>query len=185
MNGTRRQILAALLTALTVTLGYALAAVPNVELMTITVFISGYLLGARLGVLVGTLSMALHSLFNPMGAALPPLIVAQIGAFVLISLAGAWCAPALSRLRSRLAGFALAAITGFFVTLLYDLATNVAAYYIAIDAGSSLRMWQFVSGGLVFMLMHMVWNTGLFLVVLPPALRILAGYRSELTEVSA
>lgn len=184
MNRTRRHILAAMLTALTVALGYALAAVPNVELMTITVFISGYLLGARLGMMVGAVSMAIHSLFNPMGAALPPLMLAQMGAFILVACAGAWCAPALCRLRYRVAEIAFAGLTGFLVTLVYDLATSVAAYFVAIDPSSTLRLWQFVSGGVLFMLMHMVWNTGLFLVVLPPALRILAGYRSELSEAA-
>ena len=49
MLKTRKAIMASLLIALTVAVGFALAGVPNVELMTITVFIAGYLLGARLG----------------------------------------------------------------------------------------------------------------------------------------
>lgn len=184
MNRIRKHILAALLTALTVTLGFVLASVPNVELMTITVFISGYLLGVRLGMVVGAFSIAIHSLFNPMGAALPPLMLAQIGAFIVIAGAGACCAPMLCKLRYRGAEIVLAGLTGFLVTLIYDLATSVAAYFVAIDTGSTLRLWQFVSGGVVFTLMHMVWNTGLFLMVLPPALRVLADYRNELAEAA-
>jgi hypothetical protein len=180
MNRTRRNILASMLVALIVTLGYVLAAVPNVELMTIAVFISGYLLGARLGAMVGAASMALHSLFNPLGAALPPLMLAQMGAFVITALAGACCAPLLCAIRFRVAEIALAGLIGFTLTLLYDVATSVAAYFVAMDPDSTLRLWQFVSGGVAFMLMHLVWNTGLFLVVLPPALRILSGYRIEL-----
>lgn len=182
MNRTRKHILAAMLTALTVALGYALAAVPNIELMTITVFISGYLLGARLGTVVGAVSMAVHSLFNPMGAALPPLMAAQTGAFIIVACAGACFAPVLRSLRYRGIEIVFAGLTGFLVTLVYDLATSIAAYFVAIDPGSSLRLWQFVTGGVLFMGMHMVWNTGLFMVVLPPALRILAGYRTELAE---
>ena len=76
--------------ALAVSLGYALAGVPNVELMTLTVFTAGYLLGGVLGALVGAVSITLHSVFNPLGAALPPLLAAQICGFVLIGTTGGW-----------------------------------------------------------------------------------------------
>ena len=69
MQRTRKALLASLLVATAVALGYALAAVPNVELMTVTVFIAGYLLGAGAGVLVGMAAIALYSTFNPLGAA--------------------------------------------------------------------------------------------------------------------
>ncbi len=182
MKRTRQTVLASLLVALTVSLGYALAAVPNVELMTITVFLSGYLLGARFGMIVGGASMALHSLFNPLGAALPPLMAAQVAAFVVVALAGAWIAPVLQAMRHRAAEVVAAGIIGFLVTLFYDVATSAAAYVVAMDAGSTLTIWRFVAGGALFTILHQAWNTGLFLVVLPPALNILDEYRDELMQ---
>jgi hypothetical protein len=182
MKRTRQTVLASLLVALTVALGYALAAIPNVELMTITVFLSGYLLGMRLGMVVGGASMVLHSLFNPLGAALPPLMAAQVAAFVVIALAGAWIAPVLHAMRHRTVEIVAAGISGFLLTLFYDIATSAAAYVVAMDSGSTLTIWRFIAGGALFMIMHQVWNTGLFLIVLPPALNILDGYRDELMQ---
>ena len=49
MNSTRRALLASLLIALTVAAGQALAGVPNIELVTLLVFLSGFLLGRRTG----------------------------------------------------------------------------------------------------------------------------------------
>jgi hypothetical protein len=182
MRRTRKTVLASLLVALTVALGYAFAAVPNVELMTISVFLSGYLLGARLGMVVGGVSMALYSLFNPLGAALPPLMAAQVIAFVIIGLAGAWIAPVLRAMRRRAAQIVAAGCSGFLITFFYDVATSAAAYVIALDSGATMTMGRFIAGGVLFMGMHLVWNTGVFLVVVPPALGILGGYRDELVE---
>ena len=39
---------------------------------------------------------------------------------------------------------------------------------------------RFVAAGIVFMVMHLVWNTALFLFVLKPVLSVLARYREEL-----
>ena len=50
---SRTITLLALWIAVTVALGYALATVPNVELVTASVFLSGYLFGPAAGTLVG------------------------------------------------------------------------------------------------------------------------------------
>ena len=64
MYQTRRALLASLLVAVAVSLGYVLAAVPNVELMTVTVFVSGFLLGPKFGVGIGAASVVLFSVFK-------------------------------------------------------------------------------------------------------------------------
>ena len=74
---TRRATLAGLLVALIVAAGYSLAGVPNVELVTLLVFVSGFLLGPRLGLAVGATSWGLYSLLNPMGAAVPPVLAVR------------------------------------------------------------------------------------------------------------
>lgn len=181
MNGTRRVLLACLLISLTVMFGYALAGVPNVELMTITIFLSGYLLGARFGLIIGAASAIVHALFNPLGASLPPLLLAQCIGFSLVGMSGASFGPLIEGAKNRWAAILFAGLIGLLLTLLYDILTNIAAFYIAMGVGPTSGLLGFVVGGLLFMGTHIVWNTGLFLFVLKPVLSVLSRYRHELS----
>jgi hypothetical protein len=181
MHGTRRVLLACLLISLTVMFGYVLAGIPNVELMTITIFLSGYLLGIRLGFIIGAASSLIHALFNPLGASLPPLLVAQCAGFSLIGVSGALFGPFIHTLRNRWSAVLIAGLVGLSLTLLYDVLTNIAAYYIAMGAGPASGLMGFVFGGILFMGMHIIWNTGLFLFVLKPVITVLSRYRYEIS----
>jgi hypothetical protein len=161
--------------------GYVLAGVPNVELMTITIFISGYLLGIRFGFIIGAASSAVHALLNPLGASLPPLLLAQCVGFALIGVSGGLFGPFIQRYPIRLTATLVAGLLGFTLTLLYDVLTNIAAYYIAMGGGPASGLVGFVIGGIVFMGMHIVWNTGLFFFVLKPVLTVLDRYRYEIS----
>ena len=182
MHKTRKALLASLLTSVTVALGLALSAVPNIELMTITVFISGYLLGWRLGMTVGAASIAAHSLFNPLGAALPQLLVSQIIGFAIIGLGGASIGPWIVGLSRRRLAFLLSSLAGFLLTFLYDVLTNIGAFFSITGDQAPSNLLKFVGAGMVFMMMHLVWNTALFVVVLTPVLSVLTRYRLELSE---
>lgn len=162
-------------------MGVALAGVPNVELMTLIVFVSGYLLGAGTGVVIGAASIAVHSLFNPLGAALPPLLGAQIVGFAIVGSAGGWIGPLVARLRLRATSFAAAGLAGMLLTLGYDALTNVGAFYTITGEHRPVSLVQFVIAGLAFTIMHVVWNTALFAATLRPILNVLERYRDELT----
>jgi hypothetical protein len=161
--------------------GYALAGVPNVELMTITIFLSGYLLGIRFGFIIGAASSLVHALFNPLGASLPPLLFAQCIGFSLIGISGALFGPVIHGVNSRWTAILFAGLIGLLLTLIYDILTNIAAFYIAMGMGPTSGLLGFVLGGVLFMGMHLVWNTGLFLFVLRPVLTVLSRYRHELS----
>ena len=167
---------------MTVAVGFALSGVPNVELMTMTVFIAGYLLDWRLGAAVGAASIAAYSLFNPLGAAMPPLFIAQVIGFSIIGASGALIGPVITRLKPRWTAFLLCGLTGFLLTFAYDVITNVGAYFTITGDGAPSSFYKFVGAGMLFMVMHIVWNTALFLVVLNPGLTVLARYRRELSE---
>jgi hypothetical protein len=166
--------------SLTVALGYVLAGLPNIELMTLTVVISGYLLGVRLGVVVGAASAAVHAVFNPLGASLPPLLVSQVVGFAAAGAAGGLFAPLIVRVPKRPAAVGLAAGLGFALTLFYDVVTSVGGYY-TLGGGSSKGLTAFVVAGVAFTIMHVVWNTLLFLIVLRPMLAVLGRFRYELS----
>jgi hypothetical protein len=151
-------ILIALFTALAVVLGYLMAAVPNIELMTLTVFLGGMLTGFRCGALIGILSILIFSMFNPYGAALPPLLAAQMAGFALIGAAGG-----LLRGTVRRYGMAAAAIAGLSVTLFYDILTTLASAYITLGSESFVDgLIGFFAASAVFILIHTGVNTLIF-----------------------
>lgn len=180
MLATRRALLASLMIAVTVSLGYALAAVPNIELMTLSVFLAGYLLGVRLGALVGGAAAVLHSVFNPLGAALPPLVLAQGAGFALIGIAGGIVGPFVARAR-HYPGVIAAGAAGLVVTLVYDVLTNIGAFLTITGDNAPSDLLRFVAAGVLFMGLHLVWNTGVFIVVLRPVVRVLSQYRAEIS----
>ena len=180
MKNTRRALLASLMVAVAVSFGYALAGVPNVELMTITVFIAGYLVGPGLGALVGAVAMTLHSTFNPLGAAMPPLLLGQVIGFCVIGVAGGIVGPLIARVETRWVAFLISGATGLGLTLLYHFLTNIGAFYSITAENATDNLVKFIVAGIAFTVMHLVWNTALFLVVNKPVLNVLARYRAEI-----
>ncbi len=74
--------------ALAIVLGYLLAPFLNIELFTLTIFLSGFILGKRDGMIVGFLSSLIFCFFNPFGALLP-LLAFQLIHYSLTGLFGA------------------------------------------------------------------------------------------------
>ena len=167
----RRIILTALFTALSVALGYILSAVPNVELMTLTVFLSGVFTGPRYGAVTGILSITIYAFFNPFGISLPPLFAAQIIGFLVIGTAGG-----LLRKKVYKGGrtvVIISAVAGFLITLLYDILTTVASAYVALGAeGFADGIIGFFSAGFVFILIHVVINTLIFSQAVVPIVKV-------------
>lgn len=183
-----------LFVALAVALGYLLMSVPNVELLTFTVFASGVALGRWRGALVGALAMAIYSGINPLGSglALPTLFAAQVVASAAIGLAGGVAAPmwrSISMYPARrtfggrfpgadevpIAGRGgrvwralIAGATGLVLTLVYQLAVivGVAAASPEFRTGVAAML---VSNAL-FLCVHTVSNTVLFAVLAPAVL---------------
>ena len=159
-TNARRQkiILTALFTSLAVVLGYVMAAVPNVELMTVTVFLGGIFTGPRYGAVTGLLSIIIFSLFNPYGAALPPLMAAQIAGFTLAGAAGGMMRGIIRR-----GGMITAALSGLFITLFYDILTTLASAYIAFGSENFIDgLAGFFAASGIFILVHTGVNTLIF-----------------------
>ncbi len=81
----------ALFASLTAALGFLLAPIPNVELVTFGLFMGGALLGARAGAIAALLAVGLYFGLNPYGSSLafPTLFLAQLLAGAFIALLGA------------------------------------------------------------------------------------------------
>jgi hypothetical protein len=158
-----------LFTALGVTLGYALMAVPNVELITATAFIAGAVSGAWGGAFVGGASEGIFSLFHPLGAPPPPLWAAQVLSMALTGAAGGlFSGSAFPMTRSRRI---LVGISGFLCTLNFAVLTTLAySWTVSFSLKQILASLVF---GLGFYVVHLTSNTAIFFTVVPAVLKIL------------
>lgn len=172
----RTIILAALFVALSVALGFLPAWIPNVELKTLTVFVAGAFCGARLGCAVGALSILVHSLFNPLGPAPAPLLVAQVASFIVIGAAGGIVGPRIAP--SRGWSVVACAAAGFGLTIFYDVLTTLATAFVALGASGFVRgLWGIAIAGIGFTAVHEGVNTAVFAVAVPPLMRAVRAWQ--------
>jgi hypothetical protein len=174
----------AIFVALAAALGFLLLSVPNVELVTFTVFASGVVLGRWRGALVGALAMAIYSGFNPYGSGLgvPTMFAAQLGASAFTGLmggvtAGLWRGPLPVAGRRGLP--LVAGGIGLVLT---------AVYQAAVIIGLAVMSPEFRTGAVAVLLsnaffssVHLVSNTIVFAVLAPtvlPKILRLAGPRA-------
>lgn len=151
----------AIIIALAIALGYALALVPNVELVTLTLAIGGYLLGGGWGLIVGALGFGLYSILSPFGVAPPLLLLAQILGGGLIGYSGSLLRK---KVKKKWTLVLKSALIGGTVTLFYDLLTNLGSY---IMITSEKTLIPFIVGGLSFSILHIVANVVIFAVLFP------------------
>ncbi len=162
----RRLSRIALFAAVAVAGGYLLVAVPNVELVSATVALSGWLLGSMAGVLTGILAEAIFGALNPYGFPYPPVWLSQM-------LGMAFTGFFFGRIRRILATEHIRAkiliclFSGILVTFVFDLLTNVT---FPLAMGVPLKgWWPYLLAGIPFCLIHVTSNALIFSLVLPPA----------------
>ncbi|MDZ7346829.1 MAG: ECF transporter S component [candidate division KSB1 bacterium] len=160
-------LLAAVLSALCVVTGYLFLFVPNVELITAMVFLSGAVMGPAYGLLIGGVSELIFSLFNPYGTPMPTLLAAQVLSFCCIGV----CGGTFGRLqfRSSTIRVGVFAALGFFLTLIYDLLTTLSFALFA-AGGDWQKTAAFFLQGSPFYLIHLGSNAVVFALLIPPAL---------------
>jgi hypothetical protein len=177
----REIILMAIFIALAIAGGLFLAQLPNIELVTVTIFLSGMALGVMRGAVVGAVAEFLYSLFNPYGVAAPPLLAAQAISMALAGVAGGVIRNFLSAPRPPVW---LLGLAGFSLTFVFDLLTTLS---FTVLVGSGLAgFFAAVAFGLYFYIAHQVSNTLIFVLLLPVLwrrLRPLFGSRTILPAV--
>lgn len=159
---------AAIFVALAVALGHLLAYVPNVELVTFTVFAAGAVLGRWRGAAVGATAMALYSGLSPFGSglAIPPLFIAQVLATAVTGLAGGASGPIwFGRVEGRAKRAALGGALGFAVTLLYQCSVIVGLAVATPEFRTGVL--AAVAANAFFSGVHLIGNTVAFAVLAP------------------
>jgi len=169
----RRLSHAALLVALGLTGVYA-ETIPNFEVLTLVVFASGVLLGARDGALVGATTMLIYSVLNPYGAAHPLVTLSQVVGEVVVGVAGDLCARMGLGHRPPFARAAALIAAGSLLTAGYDVLTNLATGILFGQTRATLI------SGIPFSLWHIGTNALLFGAIGTPLFAALEHYRSRL-----
>jgi uncharacterized membrane protein len=157
--------------ALIVGMGYALALVPNIELVTSLIFLAGILMGPAKGILIGTLSELLFSVLNPMGSGLlfPPMLLMQSLAMALVGATGGFCRKYMLNWKNDWIHFAFIGACGLILTVFYDILVSLA---FPLAAGFSFReVVGVVITGFIFSLVHIAVNTIIFMMFIPYASR--------------
>ena len=161
---------AAIFAAMAIGLGFMFMLVPNLEFISVPVFLSGLTLGMGYGTLVGGTAMLIYSAMNPLGSGLIyiTLLLGQILAMAGIGLLGSISKQFL-KIHNPLACSIVAGGIGLVCTLLYD---GVTTLTYPISAGYD---WDetvaYAISGLLFTFMHLVSNAIIFSLVVPGYLR--------------
>jgi len=162
----RAIVLSALFIALVVAVGYTFVYIPNIELVTATIFIAGYLLGPSRGLIVGALAEFIFGLVNPLGASAPPLLAAQV-----VSMAVVGCVGGLVGLWSYIHGKIILRILifaglGFFLTLMFDVLTTLS-FAVFLSGLSFPKILATFTIGSFFYVIHLAVNTLIFGLIMP------------------
>ncbi|MFX1504085.1 MAG: hypothetical protein ACFFDH_24205 [Promethearchaeota archaeon] len=166
-------------TALAIVLGYLLAYIPNIELFTLTIFLSGFILSKRDGMIVGFLSSFIFCFFNPLGASPLPLFMTQLSYYSITGLIGGLIGNFFQRRRSFLSDedlygvsvMILFGLMGALLTLSYQLISTlveVLSYF-----GTLNEYIPYFMTGLVFTIVHIVGNTLGFIFILPGIIQLI------------
>ena len=171
--GPSNLVKAAIFSAVAIGMGFSLMLIPNIELITVVVFLSGLYIGIWWGGLVGMTSMAIYSGMNPMGSGLsfPPLFAMQIIGMSLTGIIGGLVRPFFFVKQFNVFLISSLAILGFTVTLIYDMLTLIA-YPIAAGLGFSGMLAALIKG-LGFTLLHEISNAIVFVVSIPRIVKLL------------
>ena len=157
---------AAIFSSTAIGLGFVFMFIPNLEFISVTVFLSGLTLGGYIGAILGGTSMLVYSGLNPLGSGLIhlPLLISQIFAMSTIGILGSLGRITLINL-NRKALVPISGIFGFFCTLWYNGITTLSY---PISAGFSFdEALAYSISGILFTLMHLISNTLIFTVVVP------------------
>ncbi|TXT58349.1 MAG: conserved membrane protein of unknown function [Promethearchaeota archaeon] len=170
-----RIALISIFTALSVVIGYLLVSIPNIELFTLMLFLSGFILGKKNGAIIGLMSSFLFTFFNPFGssATFAPLFAYQLFHYTAIGLLGGaikdflkdknYFTPHEDLYDKKI--MVLFGIIGAILTTIYDLITTLIGA-IFIYGSIQFFVWYYLSG-VVFTTIHLVGNTLGFIFILP------------------
>ena len=132
-------------------------AIPNIEIFSLSLFLSGLFLGVAGGAATALVAGIIFVFFNPNGAQ-PVLAVGlvQLFGFILFGTFGGAIRPVVLKKDNIKITVAVLSVAGAVLTFWYDLSTNLT---FALLLGP---FWPTLIGGLAFSIVHIVSNTVIF-----------------------
>ncbi|MHA1798883.1 MAG: hypothetical protein ACTSVY_10605 [Candidatus Helarchaeota archaeon] len=161
-----RVALISILVAIGIGGSYALLGIPNVEILTFVIFLSGFLYGCRIGTIVGTISEAIFAGFNPYGVAPLVTYLALIIAFAVIGFFGGLMGNNTKDLEITSWNIYKFATTGAVLTFFFDIFTALS--WVIVTPGMSLYLTLILQ--VPFTIIHVVSNMLLFGLVMIPVI---------------
>ena len=149
----------ATLVPLSIATNYALAGLPNVNLMDFIVFIGGFSFGPVVGALIGVFSWAVYGLINPYGFLLP-IYLATMFTEPIYGIVGGLVGKSLASIDFKGQNLRLCILFGIFacmLTLIYDVVTNIV-FAVTFD----IPIFFAVIFGVPFMFTHVFSNIAIF-----------------------
>ncbi len=173
-----RLVLMSTFIALAVSLGYLLAYIPNIELFTLIVFLSGFILGKRDGLIVGFLSSFIFCFFNPLSPSPLPLLVFQLTHYSLTGLIGALLSGFLSKKKifksdKDLYRISLMVIFGFIGALITSSFQIFASLVYTLSFYGINQFIPYLLTGAIFTVIHIIGNTLGFVFILPGLIQLI------------
>lgn len=174
-----RIALISIFSALAVVLGYILAYLPNIEIFTLIIFLSGFVLSKKEGLLIGFLSSLIFTFFNPLGTSPPPLFIYQITHYSFTGFLGGLVSDYFKKKKyykpnEDLYVFKVLLIFGLIggiITFIYDILSTLIGGFLV-----SFKIEYFITSyltGLVFTSVHLVGNILGFVFILPGLIQII------------
>jgi len=157
------------LTAVCVAGNYILIGIPNVKIMDLIAFSTGFVFGSYIGALTGVLAWAVYGVINPFGFSLPILWATMAGE-AIFGAVGGLVGKAQPDMANVFKFSVEMALWGFVLSVSYDLLTNIV---FALTFGASI-LEAFVTGWLMppwFGFLHEASNTLLFLSAVRPTVK--------------
>ncbi|KKN44065.1 hypothetical protein LCGC14_0697090 [marine sediment metagenome] len=175
-----RIVLISTFTALAIVLGYLLAYIPNIELFTLTIFLSGSILGKRDGMIVGIFSSFIFCFFNPFGPSPLPLFTFQLFHYSLTGLVGGLSGAYLKKKEwlkkdSDMYIFPVMAIFGLLgalITIFFQISSSLVSALSIF--GTMDQFLPYFLTGLGFTIIHIVGNILGFIFILPGLIQLIS-----------
>ncbi|MCK4779822.1 MAG: hypothetical protein KAT57_06530 [Candidatus Lokiarchaeota archaeon] len=166
-------------TALAIVLGYLLAYIPNIELFTLMIFLSGFILGKRDGMMIGLLSSFIFCYFNPFGSSPLPLLAFQLFHYSITGFLGALTNDLLQRKKLfkpsedlyKFSIMALLGIIGALITANFQIFSSII--YVLSFLGSLNEFLPYFLTGSIFTAIHIIGNTLGFIFILPGLIQLI------------
>ena len=171
--------LIATFTALAIVLGYAMAYIPNIEVFTLMIFLSGFIMSKKEGAIIGLLSASIFTFFNPFGPSPPPLFIYQLIHYSLTGISGGLAKDFMLnrkffKPKEDLYVYQVMIIFGVIggiLTFLFDiLSTLLGGFTVSTSIDYFIASYLF---GIVFTTVHLIGNILVFVFLLPGLIQII------------